>query len=55
MLRQQLVELGEMPCLLIVHVLHQGSEMRVGLRDGRRLSSVDQRRRKLASMIHTQG
>lgn len=40
--------------LLVIHVLHQRTQMRMGARDGRDLESVDQGRGELTGMVDTE-
>jgi len=50
----QVIECLKMSCFLVVHVFHQGSEVRVGADDLGCLSGVDQRGGQLASLIDTE-
>lgn len=49
-----MVEFVEVASLLIIHVFHQRSKMRVRLSNWRCLGSVDKSCGQLASMVHTE-
>ena len=48
------VECREMPRFLVVHVFHEGSEMRVGFHEGRCLRSIDKGSSKFAGLVYTE-
>ena len=52
---EDLVEVLEMSRFLVVHVLHEWSQMRVCFVDRRRLSSIDQGGCELAGMVDAEG
>lgn len=54
MVGQKVIELLEVAGLLIIHMLHQRSKMRVCLSNRRCLGSVDKCCGQLASMIHAE-
>lgn len=55
MLRDQLVEGGEVARLLVVHVLHEWPQMGVGAHDRRRLRFVDEGCGQLAGLVDAEG
>lgn len=55
MLRQELVERGKMACLLVVHMLHEGSQMGVRFDNRGNLRRIDQRSGEFTSLIDSEG
>lgn len=51
----ELVECFEVACLLLIHVLHQWSEVRMLAHDGGCLGRVDECGGQFARLIHAEG
>ena len=51
----QRVKVGEVACFLVVHVLHEGSELWVGAHYGGRLGGIYEDGGKFASLVYADG